>query len=402
MKFYNFFLIAYLLMLTPFLYSQTNNIKIWNLKELYKTPKWKTTDIAKKESVTGILYKSMPYKNKETEVFAYYGVPKGEIPRGGWPAVVCVHGGGGTAFNQWVKKWNEQGYAAISMDLEGHYPVKDTINGKLQYVSVENPSTSRAGIFEDFNLPIKNQWYYNAVAHIVLANSLLRSFPEVNANKIGITGISWGGNLTSTVMGVDDRFKFAIPVYGCGFLPDSDSLQGNAIKLGEHTEVVYNNYDGSAYFSNVVVPTFWLNGTNDRHFALLSTQKSSQAVKGPVTLRYQKEMIHSHKHGWNPKEIYAFANSVLKNGKPLPVLEKPTIKRNKIFVEFKSVKEIEQATLFYTKDTGVWNKRKWMEAPATLKNKKIVANIPEEVSTIYIAVTDVEGLMVTSEFVEVK
>lgn len=402
MKFYKAYLIACLFITSTFVYSQSNNIKIWDLNELYKAPKWETTEIAKKEGVSGILYQSIPYKNKETQVFAYYGVPKGKTPEGGWPAVVCVHGGGGTAFNEWVKKWNEQGYAAISMDLEGHYPIKQKVNGKMKYLATEKPSIVRKGTFEDFNLPIKEQWYYNAVAHIVLANSLLRSFPEVNAHKIGITGISWGGNLTSTVMGVDDRFKFAIPVYGCGFLPDSDSLQGNTIKSGKHTEVVYKNYDGSAYFSNVTIPTFWLNGTNDRHFALLSTQKSSQAVRGPVTLRYQKEMVHGHKPGWKPQEIYAFTNSVVKNQEALPFLEKPKVKRNKIMVKFKSDQKLEKATLLYTKDAGIWNKRKWNEVPATLKKKKVIANIPEGASTVYIAVTDVQGLMVTSEFVELK
>ena len=32
---------------------------------------------------------------------------------------VLVHGGGGTAFDAWVRLWNDRGYAAIAMDLAG-------------------------------------------------------------------------------------------------------------------------------------------------------------------------------------------------------------------------------------------------------------------------------------------
>lgn len=40
----------------------------------------------------------------------------------------------------------------------------------------------------------------------------------------------------STVMGVDPSFHFAIPVYGCGVLADSDEKQGLAIRPGAHTD----------------------------------------------------------------------------------------------------------------------------------------------------------------------
>jgi hypothetical protein len=100
------------------------------------------------------------------------------------------------------------------MDLEGHYPIKEVGDGAGPRRSTENPGPSRVGVFGDFEKPIEQQWYYHAVAQVVLAHSLIRSFPEVNVDKIGITGISWGGTLTSTVMGVDNRFKFVIPVHG--------------------------------------------------------------------------------------------------------------------------------------------------------------------------------------------
>ncbi len=36
--------------------------------------------------------------------------------------IVLIHGGGGTAFSDWVWLWAKRGYAAIAMDLSGHRP----------------------------------------------------------------------------------------------------------------------------------------------------------------------------------------------------------------------------------------------------------------------------------------
>ena len=47
---------------------------------------------------------------------------------------------------------------------------------------------------------------------------MLAAHPAVDAGRIGLTGISWGGYMTCVVAGVDPRYRFAVPVYGCGFL----------------------------------------------------------------------------------------------------------------------------------------------------------------------------------------
>jgi cephalosporin-C deacetylase-like acetyl esterase len=59
------------------------------------------------------------------------------------------------------------------------------------------------------------------VANVILAHSLIRSFDEVDAGRTAVTGTSWGGYLTCIVAGLDNRFKAAVPVYGCGFLNEN-------------------------------------------------------------------------------------------------------------------------------------------------------------------------------------
>jgi dienelactone hydrolase len=76
------------------------------------------------------------------------------------------------------------------------------------------------GNFAQSEQPVKEQWMHHAIAAVILGHSLLRSLPEVNPGLIGITGISRGGVLTCAAAGIDNRFAFAVPVYGCGFLDD--------------------------------------------------------------------------------------------------------------------------------------------------------------------------------------
>lgn len=43
---------------------------------------------------------------------------------------------------------------------------------------------------------------------------------QVDADKTCLTGISWGGYLTCIVAALDNRFKAAAPVYGCGYMDE--------------------------------------------------------------------------------------------------------------------------------------------------------------------------------------
>ena len=143
------------------------------------------------------------------------------------PGMVLVHGGGGTAFDEWVRLWVKRGYAAIALDTCGQIPV----GTYGQWVQDSQGGPHGWGGFDQIDGPREDQWTYQAVAKIVLAHSLLRSLPQVDPDRTGVTGISWGGYLTCIVAGVDSRFKLAVPVYGCGYY-DKTVFEGELKKLG--------------------------------------------------------------------------------------------------------------------------------------------------------------------------
>ena len=66
-------------------------------------------------NIQAITYDGAKIGGQKTKVFAYLGFPQGASAHKKVPAVVLVHGGSGHAFAQWIKLWNDRGYAAIAM-----------------------------------------------------------------------------------------------------------------------------------------------------------------------------------------------------------------------------------------------------------------------------------------------
>src|SRR5436305_2099499 len=73
----------------------------WDLRALQKAPgaSWgKATNL-----VQEVYYEGESFGGKPTRIFAYLGRP--EAGKGPFPAMVLVHGGGGTAFPDWASYW---------------------------------------------------------------------------------------------------------------------------------------------------------------------------------------------------------------------------------------------------------------------------------------------------------
>lgn len=395
------FMICFYVSLTT-MAQETKHVGPWQLAELYKTPVYTSTDIAAVEGVKSIFYNSVMYKGEPTRVYAYYALPEGNPPKGGWPAMVCLHGGGGTAFSEWVKKWNEHGYAAIAMDMEGHIPSnkksseRDTFKGS---------GPQKAGTFEDWDIPLKDQWYYHAVAQTIIAHSFIRSLPEVNPNKTGLTGISWGGMVTSSVSGIDSRFKFSIPVYGCGYLHGTDGNMGRGLaKGGDYLKHALTYWEASAYLPNSQKPMLFINGTNDPFFPLPATMKSGKSIQGDANYLIIKDMPHGHKPGWEREEIYAFANTILYGKPKLLKPEKPKITKRKLTFSLKETKDLETVQVLYTENnTAIWADKTWTVHELKLKGKtKFKIKLPKSTVATYYLVKNKEGLSVSSEILFLK
>ncbi len=362
----------------------------WDMKELAKPPKveW----IEGSGPIRSLYYTGEPYRGKPTRVFAFYGAPEAAAPQSKRPAMVLVHGGGGTAFREWVEIWVKRGYAAIAMDLAGRRPDKTRLPDG-------GPDQGHRQKFDDLAEGVKNAWPYHAVANVVRAASLLESMPNVDSQRMGITGISWGGYLTCLVAGLDGRLKVAVPVYGCGFLHENSAWLKVFDRLGpEQTERWVKNFDPSQYLANAGMPMLFVNGSNDFAYPLDSYQKSYRLVKAPRTLCITVRMPHGHPAGWRPKEIGLFVDSVLKSGKSLAEIVTASRHAKAVRVTFKTVVPIKSAALHYTTDAGAWQKREWKSVPAKIQGDTANAVLPVASGIVYfVTLTDDRGAVVSTE-----
>jgi len=311
-------------------------------------------------TVRAIFYVALPWQGKPTRVFAWIGLPARRT--GKVPGMVLVHGGGGTAFKEWVQKWNAEGFAAISIAVEGQTDVNENkAKGRPAWARHAFSGPVRDGTFADTKLALQEQWMYHALADTMLANSLLRSLPDVDASKIGVMGVSWGGVITSTVIGLDDRFAFGIPTYGCGHLFDAENHWGKALHDNEGYRQVW---DGMNYAGRVKMPVLWLSWPQDAHFPLGCQAEHYRKTPGPRMVSLISKMGHSHPAGWNPPDSYAFARSVVETGKPWGGSPSATTKDGQAIATFVSTKPITRAVLVSTTDKGFTGTRKWVESPA--------------------------------------
>jgi dienelactone hydrolase len=346
------------------------------------------------DGVKAVFYDGPAWKGKPKRVFAWVGLPNLE-PGAKAPGIVLIHGGGGTAFARWVKLWVGRGYAAIAMDTCGCVP-KGTY-GHWERDSAGGPGGW--GGFGQVDEPVVDQWTYHAVADAILGHSLLRSLPEVDPDRIGVTGISWGGYLTCIVSGLDSRLKFAAPVYGCGFLGDNSSWAPQLAASGIKGQRWLSLWDPSVYLAGGTMPKLWVTGTNDGHYPLDSLQKSYLRAGGTSTLCIRLRMPHGHgPAGENPEEIRAFADSMLKGGKPLATITRSGIDGNQAWAEYRADVPIVKAELLFTRDTGTWKERKWEAAPAEVdpKNLKVTAPVPSTTTVYFLNLIDERKLVVST------
>lgn len=385
------------------------NVGPWDLEALERVPRMRWED--RSGPVHSLFYEGEPYRGQPTEIFAFYASPAtlGKRADGKFPGVVLIHGGGGTAFAEWAWLWAGRGYAAIAMDLSGHRPGAPAYDPETGAPRFEQkaarerlpnggPDQGHPEKFDTIGGGHDDDWPYHAAAAVIRAHSLLRGMAEVDPERTAVTGISWGGYTTCLVASLDDRFKAAVPVYGCGYLFEGESVQKPSIDaLGERRLQWIETYDPSRLLPRCRVPILFVNGTNDKHYPLDSYQKSFDCVPGPKQMRIEANMRHGHQSGWAPQEIGLFIDSHCRDGKPLPVLGEPIIEGERVRVPVESVTAIRDASLHFTTGSGPRTGRAWQRLPGEFAGGAIVAPVPPpDANTWFVSATDDRGAMVTT------
>ena len=363
---------------------------LWQTPESERAPEYDRVEYG----AEGYFIKSVPYEGEATNVFVYVGLPEGASEENPVPGVVLVHGGGGTAFPDWVKMWTERGYAAISVDTEGRVPTKDA---SAYVVDVFRTSPKHHGPtnpqFADADMAIEKQWMYHAVSATIAAHSFLKSFSQVDSTKIGITGISWGSVIVSNTVCYDDRLAFCAPVYG------GMGMKGTTGICGQ----IYNRYPNGAslwndvnFLANCRTPLLFVNWNEDDYFAIDATSRcASTAPYGSMVLI--DKLYHGHLPAMKVKEIFTFADNICKGSEEcLPQIEiYPSFEFPLVILNTKR-SDVSYAYLYTTSETVITKNTVWESTLLLVENGRITLDLKEGVKAFYVTVTNSDGASTTT------
>jgi hypothetical protein len=225
----------------------------------------------------------------------------------------------------------------------------------------------------------------------------------VDAERTGVTGISWGGYLTCLIAANDPRFKLAVPVYGCGFTTEH-TFAPSVLGLGPERAARWMRWwDPSGCLQRAAMPMCWVTGSNDFAYTLNALQKSYRLAAGPRTLAIRLRMPHGHGDaGEGPAETFAFADSILRGGDALTRISGQGRDGAQAWATYDGVRPVVKAELAWTADRGKWPERKWDALPAQLDAAahRVGATLPPGASVWYLNLFDDRGCVVSTEHEE--
>lgn len=300
-----------------------------------------------------------PLKEKtKAEFFAYIGIPSTPMPKGGYPGIVLIHGGGGTAFPGWTKMWVDKGFVVIALDWYNQMPVPK--HKHIPTNSIESKIELPGG---------KRQDHISNVANMAVAHSLLRSLKQVNPEKTAFVGLSWGSWYGTMLASLDNRFNGGVLIY-CG-------------DRKFHRKIFNGRFVHAAK-----VPLYWVVSTHDQNVNLRTLNNSFKICPTIDTKSIVIELPHSH-IGFEFDSCFRMAEYYTTKAVPaLPKLSEMKVKDGTAACKIiSSGKGIKNAVLCYTDDDKQpkYHLRKWKTVPAEIKDDTITAKIPKGAYMYYIS-----------------
>ena len=227
-----------------------------------------------------VRYEVGTFKGVPARVAAFYVFPRGGT---NLPAILQLHGGGQSANFDGALADAKRGYAHLSLNWGGNKlnfgQAKETYDGPQTdwgaLDATHPPQRNKVNHFagaltpDEYTLdavesPRNSNWFIVLVA-ARRALTFLEQQPEVDPARLGVTGHSMGGTLTTGLAGIDPRVKAAVP--SCGgagdLTPDQAGVPGGLKKA--HTPVELACISDNAYIPRIVCPVLWLSPANDFH-----------------------------------------------------------------------------------------------------------------------------------------
>ena len=223
--------------------------------------------------------------------------PAGWQPGGKYPMVLTIHGG---PANMYGINWNHEFQVYASRGWA---------------VLFTNPRGS-SGYGIDFQRAVKLEWVGKAYEDIMLGvDAALARYPELDRERLGVTGGSYGGLMTNWIVSHTDRFKAAVTLRS---ISNFISVEGTRDAAYQHKRDfggdLYQNFDlywkysPVRYAASVKTPTLVLHSDDDQR----------------VPLEQGEQWFRALQHFHVPSEFVIFPrenHELTRNGEPKHLVE---------------------------------------------------------------------------------
>jgi len=204
---------------------------------------------------------------RDVEVEGWLMKPYGYEPGKKYPLVLYIHGGPHAAYN------------------EGWFDEFQNLTGAGMFVLYTNPRGS-SGYGAEFQDMIRNRWGDEDYMDLMKAVDICVERPDVDGTRLGVTGGSYGGFMTTWITTKTDRFKAAqadrmivnwISWYG---ISDAQSLtEGEFLGNPWQSWDTYVNTSPIKYANKVKTPTLLVQSEEDHRTPMADAEQWFMALK---------------------------------------------------------------------------------------------------------------------------
>jgi len=318
------------------------------------------------------------YEGEKARIYAVYGAPKNTSKK--LPAVLHIHGGGQTAFVEWLKFWNRRGYAALTFNWGGEWdnrPRAAVWGERLRHCNHMHCADKISAVKPS---PRESSWYHWTLVSRRALTALERQ-KEVDPKRLGIFGISMGGTIVWPFAGLDRRVKAACAIYGVGWNSYPPSKYEKDPKAVDRDTLTWRKTMApEAYAPLIKCPTLFLSGTNDFHGKLDRAYDTFAAMNADWRAAFTPRYNH-HVAEAEGRNLPLWMETHLKGAPAWP--KSPEVKVSiagdgvpMLTVRPDVSQKIKKVEVLYGIESDDPRNRHWRSAPAKKKGETWVAPLP--------------------------
>jgi len=212
-----------------------------------------------------------------SEIEGWVVKPVGYRPGGSYPMVLKIHGGPHSAYGNTF------------------FPTFHVLSAAGFFVLYTNPRGS-SGYGHDFRYATRGQWgIVDREDYLGGVDAALAAYPEIDANRLGVSGGSYGGFMTNWLTATTDRFHAAVTSRS---ISNWESWWGTSDAQGlteyefhgppwEQRDL-YRRLSPVSYVENVTAPTLIIHSENDYRTPIGDGEQWFMSLK---KLRVPVEMV---------------------------------------------------------------------------------------------------------------